>query len=63
MPRKFVIIKNNALALAGRRYFFMVMINTIKVIIYIIMYTYSIATTSFQGDDGITAQLSQKIML
>ena len=35
----------------------MVMINTIKVIIYIIMYTYSIATTSFQGDDSITAQL------
>ncbi len=35
----------------------MVMINTIKVITYIIMYTYSIATTSFQGDDSITAQL------
>ncbi len=34
----------------------MVMINTIKVIIYIIMYTYSIAITSFQGDDGITTQ-------
>jgi len=41
----------------GWRYFFMVMISTIKVIIYIIMYTYSIAITSFQGDDGITAQL------
>ena len=35
----------------------MVMISTVKVIIYIIMYTYSIATTSFLGDDGITAQL------
>jgi len=33
------------------------MINTIKVIIYIIMYTYSIAITSSLGDDGITAQL------
>ncbi|MBQ2284507.1 MAG: hypothetical protein II244_02435, partial [Clostridia bacterium] len=49
-------IKNNA-SFGRGRYFFMAMINTIKVMIYIIMYTYSIAITSFQGDDGITAQL------
>ena len=38
-----VSLKNNAIALDGWRYFFMVMINTINVIIYIIMYTYSIS--------------------
>ena len=55
---KYQVIKRITLMLCkGWRYFFMVMINTIKVIIYIIMYTYSIATTSFRGDDGITAQL------
>ena len=32
-----VLLKNNAIALDGWRYFFMVMINTIKVIMYIIM--------------------------
>ena len=45
MPNKFYF-KKITLTLAGWRYFFMAMINTIKVMIYIIMYTYSIITTS-----------------
>ena len=36
-------LKNNAIALVGRRYFFMVTINIMRVITYIIMYTYSIS--------------------
>ena len=36
------------------RYFFMVKISTISVIKYIIIYVYTIAITSFHGDDGIT---------
>ncbi len=41
-------IKNNAL-LGGGRYFFMVIISTINVIMYIIMYTYSISYHLLSG--------------
>ena len=42
------------------RYFFMVKINTISVIRYIIIYVYTIAITSFHGDDGITPDGSRR---
>ncbi len=49
-------MKNNAL-LGGGRYFFMEINMIDRSIINEIMYSKSIATTSFLGDDGITARL------
>ena len=55
MPKE-CIYKNNA-SFDGGRYFFMEITKSKRIIIKVIMYSFSIATTSFQGDDGITAQL------
>ena len=41
----------------GWRYFFMEITKSKRIIIKEIMYSLSIATTSFRGDDGITARL------
>ena len=41
----------------GWRYFFMEITKSNKIIINDIMYSLSIAITSFRGDDGITARL------
>ena len=47
----------------GWRYFFMEFTNSKRIIINVIMYSLSIAITSFRGDDGITAQRSAVISL
>ena len=54
--QKSLFIKNNA-SFDGGRYFFMEITKSKRIIINEIMYSLSIAITSFQGDDGITAQL------
>ena len=51
-----IVIKNNAL-LGGGRYFFMEITKSNKIIIKDIMYSLSIAITSFERDDSITARL------
>jgi len=55
--QKNIVIKITLLALVGWRYFFMEITKSNIIIINEIMYSLSIATTSFQGDDSITAQL------
>jgi len=55
MPKE-CIYKNNA-SFDGGRYFFMEITKSKRIIIKEIMYSLSIATTSFHGDDSITAQL------
>ena len=55
MPKE-CIYKNNA-SFDGGRYFFMEITKSNKISINDIMYSLSIAITSFRGDDGITAQL------
>ena len=57
MPKENEII---TLLLGGGRYFFMEITKSNKIIINDIMYSLSIAITSFRGDDGITAQLPRK---
>ena len=52
-----LLIKKITLLLGGGRYFFMEITKSNKIIINDIMYSLSIAITSFRGDDGITAQL------
>ena len=51
-----LFMKNNADLWLSGRYFFMANTSVISASRYIIMYTNSIAITSFRGDDGITAQ-------
>ena len=55
--KKNIVIKITLLALVGWRYFFMEITKSKRIIINEIMYSFSIATTSFCGDDSITAQL------
>ncbi len=55
--KKNIVIKITLLALVGWRDFFMEITKSNIIIINEIMYSLSIATTSFQGDDSITAQL------
>ena len=55
--QKNIVIKITLLALVGWRYFFMEITKSNIIIINEIMYSLSIATTSFHGDDSITAQL------
>lgn len=49
--------KNNVSLWSSGRYFFMEITKSNRIIIKQIMYSLSIAITSFLGDDGITAQL------
>ena len=52
-----LFMKNNADLWLSGRYFFMEITKSNRTIIKQIMYSLSIAVTSFLGDDGITAQL------
>lgn len=52
-----LFMKNNADLWLSGRYFFMEITKSNRIIIKQIMYSLSIAVTSFLGDDGITAQL------
>lgn len=52
-----LFMKNNADLWLSGRYFFMEITKNNRTIIKQIMYSLSIAVTSFLGDDGITAQL------
>ena len=51
-----LFMKNNADLWLSGRYFFMEITKSKRTIIKQIMYSKSIAITSFHGDDGITAQ-------